>query len=86
MSWDAHVNVPVPLQVWLLNIINQLGVLIRTRLWLIESRMEDVGDIGSKAKARNNFEMTDITEDDFKKYLDPTAQTQYTRPYNDGEN
>jgi hypothetical protein len=48
---------------------------------------EGVGHYWLEGKLKKELlEMTTITEDDFKKYLDPTAQTQYTRPYNDGEN
>lgn len=48
---------------------------------------EGVGQYWLEGKLKKELlEMTDITEDDFKKYLDPAAQTQYIRPYNNGEN
>ena len=47
---------------------------------------ENVGHYWLEGKLKRELlDMTDITEEDFKKYLDPAAQTQYVRPYNNGE-
>ena len=87
-SWDAHVKRA--------STSPSLAAEYYKSTWRIDTHKimanrikngEGVGEHWLKGKGKKQLlEMTNITEDDFKKYLDPTAQTQYTRPYNDGEN
>ena len=87
-SWDAHVKRA--------STSPSFAAEYRKSSWRIDTHKimanrikngEGVGHYWLEGKLKKELlEMTNLTEDDFKKYLDPTAQTQYTRPYNDGEN
>lgn len=48
---------------------------------------EDVGEFWLKGRLKKQLlEYTDVTEEDFKKYVAPTAKVQYVKPYNYKEN
>ena len=86
-SWDAHVRRASSSPVlaaeykksgWKLNTHKVMANRIKNG--------ENVGHYWLEGKLKQELlDMTDITEEDFKKYLDPAAQTQYVRPYNNGE-
>ena len=87
-SWDAHVKRAASSPI--------IAAEYKKSGWKLDTHKvmsnrikngEGVGHYWLEGKLKKELlEMTDITEDDFKKYLDPAAQTQYIRPYNNGEN